>query len=134
MTDFVIWFGFVVLFQLSLLSLWFDSSLFKPLFNWVLSKYKETGYRWYIVTLLTCPMCLGYWLAWLSEAVFCLLPGSPLTLTPSGAVLFIAVGMAAAFASRVIDAYMPEPVFQKLIVYPIQEEEPKVEEAKEEEA
>ena len=131
MINYGIWLCVVTLVQLSLICLWFDSQIFSPLFQWCLRQKKDKWYTWFIFTLLTCPQCLGYWLAWFCAAAGYFLPGSPLqghALGYNAWVVFY-TGLAAAVLSRFVDGFIPEPVNQKLFVVEVT----KPEETKEEE-
>lgn len=126
MIDYVLWLCVITLVQLSLINLWFDSTLFSPLLQCLLKKKKDKWYKWFIFTLLTCPMCLGYWFAWGASAVCVILPGAPVYDSVWKNVLLVFItGLAVAVLSRLIDGFMPEPVNQKLFVVepePVQEE------------
>ena len=124
MISYAIWLCVITLVQLSLINLWFDSTLFSPLLQWLLRQKKDKWYKWFIFTLLTCPMCLGYWFAWGVSAVCVFLPGAPVYDSVWKNVLLVFVtGLAVAVLSRLIDGVMPEPVNQKLfVVEPVQEE------------
>lgn len=131
MISYCIWLCVVTLVQLSLIYLWFDSKLFAPLFQWCLKQSKDKWYTWFIFTLLTCPQCLGYWLAWICAVAGYFLPGSPLQGHDLGYNIWVVfyTGLAVAVLSRLIDGFMPEPVNQKLFMLDLEEPE----ETKEEE-
>lgn len=124
MISYVLWLCVITLVQLSLIYLWFDSTLFSPLLQWCLKRKKDTWYKWFVFTLLTCPQCLGYWFAWAVAGVCCLIPGAPTVGLGIGraTLLVFITGLAVAVLSRLIDGFMPEPVNQKLFVVTPEEE------------
>lgn len=134
MVNYFLWLLVITLVQLSFIYLWFDSTLFSPLFQWCLRQKKDRWYTWFIFTLLTCPQCLGYWLAWGTAAVCCLLPDAPIAGMNvwRGVLVVFITGLAAAVLSRLIDGIMPEPVNQKLFVVDIKEPEQKADNIDEE--
>lgn len=119
MIDYCLWLCVITLVQLSLVYLWFDSAILSPVFNWCLSRKRDKWYTWFTFTLLTCPQCLGYWLAWLSAAAGYFVPGSPLQGHNIGYVIWLVffTGLAVAVLSRLIDGFMPEPINQKLYIH-----------------
>lgn len=132
MCEYALWLVVLTLIQLSLINLWFDSTLFSPMLQWLLRQKKDKWYTWFIFTLLTCPMCLGYWFAWFVAIAGKFLPGSPIYNSGWGYSAFVIffTGLAISVLSRLLDGFMPEPVNQKLfVVEPV--EESVVEEEKE---
>ena len=134
MINYVLWLCVITLVQLSLIYLWFDSTLFSPLFQWCLKQKKDKWYTWFLFTLLTCPQCLGYWFAWGVAGLCCFIPGAPTVgLSVVRALLLVFItGLAASVLSRLIDGFMPEPINQKLFVVD-PDEEPTEESNQEEE-
>lgn len=133
MINYVLWLCVITLIQLSLINLWFDSTLFSPLLQWLLKQKKDKWHKWFVFTLLTCPMCLGYWFAWGVATVCCFLPGAPVydSLLKNVGLVFI-TGLAAPVLSRLLDGFMPEPVNQKLFVVEPEEVQEEVSTEKEE--
>lgn len=127
MIDYALWLLVVTLVQLSLLTLWFDSEILSPVLQYCLrQKAKNPRYfKWFIFSVLTCPMCFGYWLAWGSAAIFSFFPFFPVKGIGVGetiALIFF-TGLAVAILSRLIDGFMPEPVNQKLLIVDLEEKE-----------
>lgn len=132
MINYFLWLIVVTLVQLSLLTLWFDSTIFFPVLQFCLRQKAKnpTGVKWFIFSGLTCPMCLGYWLAWGSAIILSFFPFSPTSgigIYRIVALIFV-TGLAVAILSRLIDGFMPEPVNQKLLI--VEQEETTLEESK----
>lgn len=126
MIDYCLWLLVITLVQLSLLSLWFDSEILSPLLQYCLrQKAKKPRYlKWFVFSMLTCPMCFGYWLAWGSTIILSFFPFSPtlgIGIYKAAALIFI-TGLAVAILSRFIDGFMPMPVNQKLLIVETEEE------------
>ena len=130
MINYVLWLVVVTLVQLSLLALWFDSEILSPILQFCLrQKAKKPRYiKWFVFSVLTCPMCLGYWLAWGSAFVLSLFPFSPtVNLDVWSAIgLIFLTGLAAAILSRLVDGFLPEPINQKLFIVESVEESEEV--------
>ena len=134
MISYFLWLVVVTLVQLSLLTLWFDSEIMSPLLQVCLRQKAKnpTGIKWFVFSVLTCPMCFGYWMAWGSAAIMSFFPFSPTTgigICRTIGLIFV-TGLAVAILSRLIDGFMPEPVNQKLLV--VEQEEDTSEESEEE--
>ena len=123
MISYALWLGVITLVQLSLIYLWFDSTIMSPMFQWCLRRKKDKWYTWFLFTLLTCPQCLGYWFAWACSAAGLFTPGCPVVGSIEYKVWIVFFsGLAVAVLSRLIDGFMPEPINQKLFVVDINDD------------
>lgn len=64
MVDLFLFFIFTCLVQTAILHVWFDSKLTKGLVSKIREFSNEAkGFNWWWSSLVTCPQCLGFWVA-----------------------------------------------------------------------